>query len=644
MMNYKKYGKNIEGYCPNITIVIPAYNAEKFLARCINSAIFQKNIDVEVIVVIDEGTTDSSVDIVQRYADNFQGKVFYIIKEGKGLSPARQVGMENAKAPYVLFVDVDDYIDQQLGKVCYNLAIENNADIVSYNFAEYKTYKNRLIDYKAAEPLKTQTIQEAIERGGIGWWKFLFSVQFLKDNAHFYDMLWEDAGEIPALLSKAKNYIMTPKVLYYKINNEESMTETFPKISRRFVEHTLANTMTLENVEHKYYSSAVLKTAKRMIFPFFKFYSYYDHLVEYMKEHSWIYSFEKDVWEKLSPFEKNFVAKILEMPEPSIPLNIYINGFTKTDMEFYKEEAQKGFWNWEKLIVLDESNCDINENLYIQEAYKKGETDFVAGYFALKNIYEHGGIYIGRKLRLNSTLNSMRYQNCFFGFETENSITSEVFGAKSGDDIIKEILSTFLNNELYFYDDSIGERIRTILIGKCGIKLTGREQHGLYGVAVYPALVFAINANGQCKNISYIEEDSGEILTISKKIYEHCINYQMQNADFLKTEIDKYKAMLDNVKKELEVIKAENNRLKMIEKENNRLKTIEKENARLKVIEIENTRLLENNTNDVDYLNNLIRDREQEIKDLKKSFTYRFGYIVTYIPRRIYRFITKKPF
>ena len=191
-----------------------------------------------------------------------------------------------------------------------------------------------------------------------------------------------------------------------------------------------------------------------------------------------------------------------------------------------------------------------------------------------------------------------------------------------------------MNNELYFYDDSIGERIRTILIGKCGIKLTGREQHGLYGVAVYPALVFAINANGQCKNISYIEEDSGEILTISKKIYEHCINYQMQNADFLKTEIDKYKAMLDNVKKELEVIKAENNRLK----------TIEKENARLKVIEIENTRLLENNTNDVDYLNNLIRDREQEIKDLKKSFTYRFGYIVTYIPRRIYRFITKKPF
>lgn len=616
-MNYSKYGKYIEGYYPNITAVIPAYNAEKFLARCINNLIFQIDIDMEVIIVIDEGTTDSSIEIAKKYADNFPGKVFCVVKEGRGLSPARKLGMENATAPYILFVDVDDYVDQQLGSVCYQLALENNADIVSYNFAEYKTYKNSLADYKANTPLKSQSIKEAIENGGIGWWKFVFSVDFLKENATFYDMLWEDASEIPTLLSKAKSYVYTGKVLYYKINNEESMTETFPKISRRFVEHTLANTMTLENVSSEYYSSACYRTAKRMIFPFFKFYSYYDHLVEYMKEHRWIYSFENDVWKRLSQFEKNYVTQILELPEPSIPLNIYINGFAESDMDKYREEAEKGFWNWEQLTVLDESNCDINENPFIAEAYQNGYKDLVAEYFALKKIYQDGGIYVGRKLRLNSTMNSMRFQDNFFGFETETTITSEVFGAKAKDDVIRAILSTYSNNHLYEKFVCTGERIRTILIGKCGIRMTGREQHGLCGANVYPAMVFVINANGQCKNISYIEEIGEDVLTISKKVFEHCIDYQMANMDFVKNQSQNYKKQLDEAKSTIANYTKKGGTVVV----NNSVSQIK-----------------------IDELNQIIRDREQEILDLKNSFTYRFGYVVTYIPRKVYRFVFRKKF
>lgn len=603
------HGTHIDGYDPKISAVIPAYNAEKFLGRCINSCLFQTDCCVEVIVVIDEGTTDKSEKIAEAYTKAFPGKVFCIVKDGRGLSPARKAGMEAAHSKYVLFVDVDDYIDQKMCETVYTLATEKNADIVSYGFAEYQTYKNRLVDYRTASSLKTQSVHEAIEDGGIGWWKFLFSVDFLKEKAVFYDMLWEDAGEIPALLSKAKNYAMTPSVLYYKINNEESMTETFPIISRRFVEHTLANKMTLENVEHKYYSSACLRTAKRMIFPFFKFYSYYDHLVEHMKEYSWIYSFKNDVWNKLTDFERKQVTEILAMPEPKIPLNIYINGFAKENLDMYRKEAEKGFWNWESIIILDESNCDIKENNYIYRKYKNNEMDIVAEYFAAQKIYLEGGIYIGRNLKINNTLNRMRFVDSFWGFETEFTITDQVFGAKKGDLVMGCILKTYQNNDLFQDTDTIAERIKMVLIGKCGIKMTGREQKGRFGANIFPAMVFVVNANGQCRNISYVNYENEGGLTISRKVFEHIIDYQMANAEYLKLELSKAQKELGTYKNKI-LPSAGSGSLSDINRE---------------------------------YIQ-VIADREEEIRLLKASFTYRFGYVVTYIPRKIYRFLFRKKF
>lgn len=605
----KIHGTYLPEYEPKITAVIPAYDAEKFLGRCINSCLFQTDTCVEVIVVLDEGTTDGSEKIAEEYTKAFPGKVFCIVKDGKGLSPARKAGMEAAHAKYVLFVDVDDYIDQKMCETVYKIAVEKDADIVSYGFAEYKTYKNRLADYRVASSLKTQSIYEAIEDGGIGWWKFLFSVDFLKKNAVFYDMLWEDAGEIPALLSKAKSYAMTPAVLYYKINNEESMTETFPKISRRFVEHTLANRMTLENVEHKYYSSACLRTAKRMIFPFYKFYSYYDHLAEHMKEYSWVYSFKNDVWNRLTEFERKQVTEILAMSEPKIPLNIYINGFVKKNLESYRKEAEKGFWNWENIIILDESNCDIKENDYIYRKYMDKELDTVAEYFAAKKIYENGGAYIGRNLKINNTLNRMRFVDSFWGFETELTITNQVFGAKKKDEVVGCILKTYQNNDLFEDTDTIAERIKMVLIGMCNIKMTGREQKGRFGANIFPAMVFVVNANGQCKNISYVNYESEEGLVIPKKVFEHIIDYQMANAEYLKLELGKSQKELEKYKNEMPAAAG-----------------------------------LESLSNvDRGYIQ-VIADREEEIRLLKASFTYRFGYVVTYIPRKIYRFLFRRKF
>ena len=90
-----------------LSVIIPIYNAEKFLGLCLNSILKQTFTDYEVILV-DDGSTDSSADICKRYAD-LDNRFRYIRKENGGSYQARVYGTEHAKGTYVAFCDADDY-------------------------------------------------------------------------------------------------------------------------------------------------------------------------------------------------------------------------------------------------------------------------------------------------------------------------------------------------------------------------------------------------------------------------------------------------------------------------------------------------------------------------------------------------------
>ena len=91
-----------------VSIVVPVYNVERYLARCLDSCLIQTFSDIEIICVND-GSTDSSLEILQAYA-NLDSRVKIITKDNGGLSSARNVGIENAVGEYILCVDSDDYI------------------------------------------------------------------------------------------------------------------------------------------------------------------------------------------------------------------------------------------------------------------------------------------------------------------------------------------------------------------------------------------------------------------------------------------------------------------------------------------------------------------------------------------------------
>ncbi len=114
---------------PKISVVVPVYNVEPYLDRCLNSLVYQTISDIE-IVVVNDGSTDKSRDIISRYVASYPNKLFAYDKPNGGLSDARNYGITKCHGDYIGFVDSDDYVDLDMFKLMYDKAISKNFDVV----------------------------------------------------------------------------------------------------------------------------------------------------------------------------------------------------------------------------------------------------------------------------------------------------------------------------------------------------------------------------------------------------------------------------------------------------------------------------------------------------------------------------------
>lgn len=134
---------------PQVSVIVPIYNVEKYLSKCIESLVNQTLQDIEIILVND-GSTDNSGNIAKQYAEKYKDKIKYVEKENGGLSDARNFGMNFATAEYIAFLDSDDYIEKTAYEEMYNKAKTENADYVECDFIwEYpnKAKEDKRINY-----------------------------------------------------------------------------------------------------------------------------------------------------------------------------------------------------------------------------------------------------------------------------------------------------------------------------------------------------------------------------------------------------------------------------------------------------------------------------------------------------------------
>ena len=128
------YDGKEDSYMPKFSVIVPVYNTEKYLRKCIDSILNQSYDDYEIIIVND-GSTDSSKKIINEYCKTFSSKIKGVHKKNGGLSDARNKGVKKACGDYLLFVDSDDYIEKNLLKTL-SKKLKDEPDIIRFQIKE----------------------------------------------------------------------------------------------------------------------------------------------------------------------------------------------------------------------------------------------------------------------------------------------------------------------------------------------------------------------------------------------------------------------------------------------------------------------------------------------------------------------------
>ena len=132
-----------------ISIIIPFYNSEKYLDRCIKSILNQTYENLEIILV-DDGSTDNSLKLCHKYKMKDK-RVFVYHKKNEGVSSARNFGLEKATGMYIAFVDSDDYLENDMYELMFKNLIENKSDIAICNIYLEDLNKKILFNYRAKD-------------------------------------------------------------------------------------------------------------------------------------------------------------------------------------------------------------------------------------------------------------------------------------------------------------------------------------------------------------------------------------------------------------------------------------------------------------------------------------------------------------
>ena len=235
---------------PKISIIIPMYNVEKYLRRCLDSVLNQTFSDWQAVLV-DDGSPDKSGEIAEEYA--MRDKRFVVIhKKNGGLSDARNAGMKKAIGKYIMYLDSDDFIHPQTMEIAYNAIIKNKSDIVSFTYDRF--YRPQLMVYYKlglntdnvvplgikkrydTNKIETRTVTDVFElaterthnrtNSNRKWlikhcqvWKNLYKKDLIKDIPFIKGILFEDFPWWSAVMLKQPRVTVVPIPLYYYIPN-----------------------------------------------------------------------------------------------------------------------------------------------------------------------------------------------------------------------------------------------------------------------------------------------------------------------------------------------------------------------------------------------------------------------------------------
>lgn len=247
---------------PKISVIVPVYNVEKYLAECLESIINQTFNDIEIIC-INDGSTDKSLDILNRYAQK-DSRIKIVSQPNQGLSAARNLGIKLASGEYISFIDSDDYINIDLYETLIQYLPADmicfNAEAFGNNFIPEKLQKNLICKNNGLKKVSDKLIFKT----NVYVWNKLFKTEIIKKyNITFPNGLYfEDFVFIWDYMLKIKKayYLQNNKTYYnYRQHSNSIMSNCAKKsIQHLYVWHNLYERLMAQNVL-KYHKHSLIK-------------------------------------------------------------------------------------------------------------------------------------------------------------------------------------------------------------------------------------------------------------------------------------------------------------------------------------------------------------------------------------------------
>ena len=218
---------------PNLSVIIPIYNAENYIDESIKSVLEQTYKDFELILV-DDGSTDGSSKIIQNYQEENPEQIKIITQANRGVSAARNKGINSSNCPYILFLDADDYIQEDMLELMIKEAEETEADLVLCNMRVVKDGSGDLINILFSGEMKN-SIESAYDNKGLintilpsACGKLYRKTLFTENHITFpLGLKIEDLGTIPRLLCHCKKIAKVNRVLYNYRYRKSSLARTY---------------------------------------------------------------------------------------------------------------------------------------------------------------------------------------------------------------------------------------------------------------------------------------------------------------------------------------------------------------------------------------------------------------------------------
>ena len=513
-----------------VSVIIPVYRVENYLERAVDSVLAQTLRELEIILV-DDGSDDTSPQICDRYAREYPDRIQVIHKENEGLGLARNTGVRAASGEYIAFLDSDDSVSAEMYESLYQKAVQDDADIVMCDVQIIYVEENKT-SVSVSYPEEEIDLSDYIANGNNITYSVnkLFRKRILEENP-YRKMLFEDISLIPALVTQCRKigYVPEPFYQYYRRANTISTSLVGDMVDiveafRDFIRHS----------DPAYREEVIYNIAKQLLWN--------------MTQSRVL--FQADSAELLQEYKADFllnpyiqkdkrVKKILEFIDKQvIPENLICVHLGRSLSPEYRQRVAADFpkAHWIEADQLPLEPDSLPE--CVRRALTEQKIPFAEEYAALQLLWEHGGVVLGPDRVPSLNLKRLRLNRIFFGFEDEEEITAGCFGAIAGHYVVRALLDSYEKDSVYNRALlPLQDRIRDFLMVHFQMKVNGRSQLLKHEVQVYLPSILAYDMHdGEncCKKIHPGLPDGFEL--VSGKMLKLWSDRLMENWNLYKKE------------------------------------------------------------------------------------------------------------